>query len=134
VLDSSATLAWCFEDEATPAIDKLFEQVAEQGAWVPGLWRLEVGNGLQMGVRRHRLDSSRRDRLLAALAKLVIRSDPETDRYAWTTSMRLAERFGLTLYDASYLELAQRHSLPLATLDRALRRAAEANGTNLFLL
>lgn len=78
-----------------------------------------------MGVRRQRLESSRRDLLLSALGRLDIRNDPETDRYAWSPTMRLADKFGLTLYDASYLELAQRLNLPLATLDQALRRAAE---------
>ena len=134
VLDSSAVLAWCFEDETTPSIDRLLDQVTEHGAWVPALWRLEVGNGLQVGVRRQRLDSLRRDRLLAALDRLDIRTDSETDRYAWTATVHLADRFGLTLYDASYLELAQRHSLPLATLDQALVRAAKANGTELLSL
>jgi predicted nucleic acid-binding protein len=61
-----------------------------------------------------------------------IGTDPETDRYAWTTTQRLAERHGLTIYDASYLELAQRLSLPLASLDRALRHAGTAAGIDLL--
>lgn len=132
VLDSSLTLAWCFEDEASPAIDKMFEHIADHWAVVPALWRLEVANGLHMGVRRRRLDAARRDQLLAALAALDIRIDPETDRYAWTTTVRLADRFQLTVYDASYLELAQRLSLPLASLDQALRTAAGAVGLQLL--
>ena len=131
VLDGSAALAWCFEDEATPAIDRLFEGIALHGAVVPALWRLEVANGLQAGVRRRRLDVSRRDRLLSALDKLDIRTDPDTDRFAWTTTVSLADQFRLTLYDASYLELARRHTLPLATLDQELRRAAEHAGVGL---
>jgi predicted nucleic acid-binding protein len=131
VLDGSAALAWCFEDEATPTIDRLFEGIALHGAVVPALWRLEVANGLQAGIRRRRLDSSRRDGLLAALAKLDIRTDPDTDRFAWTTSVSLADQYQLTLYDASYLELARRCSLPLATLDKELRRASEQAGVSL---
>lgn len=73
VLDSSATLAWCFEDESTPTIDAMFERIADQGAVVPALWRLEVANGLHMGVRRRRLDADRRDQLLATLDALDIR-------------------------------------------------------------
>ena len=132
VLDSSATLAWCFEDEASPIIDAMFERIVEQGAVVPALWRLEVANGLHMGVRRRRLDAPRRDQLLATLNLLDIRTDPETDRYAWTTTVRLADRFQLTLYDACYLELAQRLSLPLASLDQELRNAAIAVGLDLL--
>ena len=131
VLDSSATLAWCFEDEASPIIDEIFDHIADFGAIVPALWRLEVANGLQMGVRRQRLDISRRNQLLTALDALEIRTDPETDRYAWTTALRLSDRFHLTLYDASYLELACRLSLPLVSLDRALRNAAVAVGLEL---
>lgn len=132
VLDGSAALAWCFEDEATPAIDAVMQQVAESGAIVPALWRLEVANGLQAGLRRGRLTAPQREAMLAALADLDIATDPETDRYAWSTTLRLAERHALTLYDASYLELAQRLSLPLASLDKALRHAAGAVGITLL--
>ncbi|MGO9423477.1 type II toxin-antitoxin system VapC family toxin [Roseiarcus sp.] len=55
---------------------------------------------------------------------MPITVDADTDAYAWTTTLRLAERYGLTVYDATYLELAQRRSLPLATLGKALREAA----------
>jgi predicted nucleic acid-binding protein len=66
------------------------------------------------------------------LARLPIAVDPDTDAYAWTTTLQLAGRFALTLYDATYLELAQRRSLPLATLDRALRAAASVLGVALL--
>jgi len=56
---------------------------------------------------------------------LNIRIDPDTDQFAWTTTLRLADRLGLTLHDAAYLELAQRRGLPLATLDRQLQSAAD---------
>ena len=65
---------------------------------------------------------------LLHLARLPITIDPETDAHIWTTTLQLADRFRLTMYDAAYLELAQRHALPLATLDAGLRLAAEALG------
>ena len=65
------------------------------------------------------------------LALLDIAIDPDTDRYAWTSTLRLAERFQLTLYDAAYLELAQRRSLPLASLDMTLCSAARGVGVDL---
>jgi predicted nucleic acid-binding protein len=132
VLDGSAALAWCFEDESTPAVDAVMMQVAREGAVVPAIWRLEVANGLQSGVRRRRLTPSRRDALLAALAEMDIAADAETDRYAWTTTVRLAERHSLTIYNASYVELAQRLSFPLATLDAAMRNAGRACGLTLL--
>jgi predicted nucleic acid-binding protein len=124
VLDSSVTLSWCFKDERTEATQAVLHRVAEEGALVPTLWRFEVANGLQMGVRRKRIDRERRDLLLANLAGIEIAVDPDCDAQAWSASVRLADRHGLTLYDAVYLELAQRQRLELATLDSALLDAA----------
>jgi predicted nucleic acid-binding protein len=124
VIDASLTLAWYFDDETTLAADSILDQVSDVGAAAPTLWRLEVANAFQAAVRRQRITAVYRDESLNALAALPIAVDTHTDTYAWTTTLRLAERFSLTLYDATYLELAQRLSLPLATLDKALRHAA----------
>jgi predicted nucleic acid-binding protein len=126
VLDASLTLSWFFKDERTPGTDAVLTEVTEHGAAVPALWRLEVANALQMAVRRKRIDAAFRDAALTQLSRLAISPDPDTDVYAWTAILQLADRFGLTLYDAAYLELAQRRRLPLATLDRDLRDAAAA--------
>ncbi len=128
VLDASLALSWCFEDERTAAADAVLEQVVEAGAVVPALWRLEIANGFVGAIRRGRIDASFRDRTLAQLAAMPIAVDPDTDIYAWTTTLRLADQFRLTTYDAAYLELAQRRRLPLATLDRQLRAAGETLG------
>lgn len=132
ILDSSATAAWVYMDEASKAIRYVIELVSDQGAWVPSLWRLEVANILEMGVRRGRHDAAFRDATLADLALLPIRIDPETDRQAWTATLRLAERHRLTLYDAAYLELAQRRDLPLATLNKEFRAAASTENVALL--
>jgi predicted nucleic acid-binding protein len=132
VLDSSATLAWVYTEETTEAIREVFTSLSERVAWVPGLWRLEGANILEMGVRRGRHDAAFRDATLIDLAILPISLDPETDRQAWSATVRLADRHKLTVYDAAYLELAQRRRLPLATLDRELRRAASTEGVNLL--
>lgn len=126
VVDASITMAWCFEDEATPATEAVLDRVVESNAIVPTIWRFEVGNALQMAIRRKRIDEIFRDDALAKLLAMPITVDPETDAHAWTTALRLSERFRLTLYDAAYVELAQRRSLPLATLDREMRAAALA--------
>ena len=132
VLDCSATLAWVYAEETTAPIRSVFEAVLDGGAWVPALWRLEVANVLEMGVRRGRHDVDFRDGTLADLALLPIRLDPETDRHAWGATSRLATRHRLTLYDAAYLELARRAGLPLATLDHELRAAAMVEGVPLL--
>jgi predicted nucleic acid-binding protein len=132
VLDSSVTLARIYTDEVTEAVAQVFEQVARAGAWVPSIWRLEVANGLQQGVLKRRISVGFRDESLADLQLLEIFVDQETDTFAWTSSLHLAEQFRLTLYDACYLELAQRRELPLASLDRELRAAGRALGLRLL--
>ena len=128
VIDASIALSWYFEDERTPAANALLDQVAAEGAVVPSLWKLETANGLQIALRRQRINAAFRDRALRQLARLPITIDHETDVHAWTATLQLADRFGLTLYDAAYVELAQRRAVPLATLDGELRLAAEALG------
>lgn len=125
VLDGSVALAWCFADETTAAVDEIMLRAARDGAVVPSIWRLEVANGLRSGIRRGRLTAAQRDDLLASFREIMIETDTETDRLAWSTTLNLADRHGLTPYDASYLDLARRRGLPLASLDRALRGAAE---------
>ena len=126
VIDSSITLAWVYSDETTEAVREVFQRVGKTGAWVPGLWRLEVANVLEMGVRRKRHDAGFRDSSIADLSRLTIQVDTDTDQQAWRATLKLAIRHQLTTYDAAYLELAIRRDLPLATLDVDLRRAALA--------
>ncbi|MEA2744911.1 MAG: hypothetical protein QOG25_3282 [Acetobacteraceae bacterium] len=132
VLDSSATLAWIYGDETTNAIRAVFDQVADAGAVVPELWRLEVGNSLTVAVRRGRIDVDFRRAALADLALLDITTDQHTGVHAWGETLILADSHRLTLYDAAYLELAQRRALPLATLDAALCAAARTVGVRLL--
>src|SRR4051812_42987133 len=122
------TLAWYFEDEQTPTSLELLREVSARGAVAPSLWRLEVANAFQAALRRKRITAAFRDASLRDLAALAISIDAETDRHARSSTLRLADRFGLTIYDATYLELADRLSLPLATGDASLARAAMACG------
>ena len=128
VLDSSATLAWIYSEETTEPIRRVFEAVADDGAVVPALWRLEIANSLTVAVRRGRIDANFRRAALADLALLDITTDDDTDVHAWGETLNMADRFQLTLYDAAYLELTQRRTLPLATLDRELASAAKVLG------
>src|ERR1700730_9499768 len=132
VLDSSVTLAWFFRDEQTDAVREVLGTIGRSGAVVPSLWRIEVANALQMAIRRGRIDAGYRDASIADLAIMDIVVDAESDRQVWSTTLNLADRFRLTLYDAVYLELAHRLALPLASLDRQLRRAASPLGVTLL--
>jgi predicted nucleic acid-binding protein len=100
------------------------------GAVVPSLWRAEVANGLQIAIRRKRIDAVFRSRALQHLELLPITVDRETDTYVWSSTLALADRFDLTIYDAAYLELAERRGLPLASLDKELNAAARALGVS----
>lgn len=132
ILDSSATLAWICGDETTEAIRQVFYAIAENGAVVPALWRLEIANSLTIAIRKRRIDPDFRRAALADLALLDITTDQQTDSHAWTDTLNLADQFRLTVYDAAYLELARRRELPLATLDQELRTAATATGVTLL--
>ena len=133
VLDGSAALAWCFEDETTAATEALLERVRTDGAVVPRHWRLEILNGLLMGERRSRLPSGKVIVFLDLFRSLPIATDGETDGRVFADTLHVARADKLTAYDAAYLELALRSALPLATLDRGLARAAERNGVPLAL-
>jgi predicted nucleic acid-binding protein len=132
VLDSSATLAWIYSDETTDPIRRLFDAVGEEGAVVPSLWRLEIANSLTVALRRGRIEANFRRAALADLALLDIAIDDQTDVHAWGETLRVADSFQLTVYEAAYLELAQRRNLPLATLDGDLRDAAKSLGLGLM--
>lgn len=125
VLDGSATLAWLYPDETTAAILAVFDQVIQDGATVPDLWRIEIANSLTVGVRRGRITLDERAASLSDLSDLVVVTDRETGTRIWSDTLQLADRHKLTVYDATYLELALRLSLPLATLDEDLRAAAK---------
>jgi predicted nucleic acid-binding protein len=130
VIDTSAALSWCFEDEASPESDALFEQVRDEGAVVPGLWHLEVANVLLQAEKRGRIASSDVTMRLNLIAELPITTDNEMSARAWREILTLARVEGLTTYDAAYLELAIRRSLSLQTKDAALLDAAKRNGVS----
>lgn len=110
----------------------LFNLIADSGAIVPELWRIEVANSLNVGIRRHRITKGNRVGILADLEALPILIDNETRNRTWGETLALADMHNLTLYDATYLELALRLSLPLATLDEDLRAAARQEGVQLL--
>lgn len=126
VVDASVSAAWFLPDEATPFTEAALTATAGGEVWVPALWWLEIGNLLLSAQRRKRIDAAKRLELVAAAEGLRLRVDREP------VSLRsidtLAERHGLTSYDAAYLELARRRGLPLATLDKALLDALLAAG------
>ena len=132
VADASATLTWCFEDEAMPWTDALLADLrAGDEAMVPAHWPAEVANALLIAVRRGRISREKANRFFLDLRALPIRIDAESSETVFDQAFKLAEKYSLTVYDAAYLELAFREGLPLATLDNDLRKAARASGVPL---
>jgi len=126
VLDCSLAVAWFFEDEANAYAQAVEDSLVAASAIVPSLWPLEVANALLVGERRKRATEAKVTTFLGLLKSLPILTDDETPIHAWHESIQLARIHQLSVYDASYLELAIRLALPLATLDDRLKAAANA--------
>lgn len=126
VVDASMALAWVFPDEKSALADSVLDRVIATGAYAPALWKLEVANVLRTAVRRQRCTEEFEKISLRRLERLSVVTDKETDAHAWRTTRELALRYELSVYDACYLELAKRRSLPLATLDAKLADAGRS--------
>ena len=126
VIDTSVTMSWCFEDEATEETDAILDRLRHDEAVVPGLWQLEVTNVLLVAERRTRITEAQATRFLDLLTQLPIRIDvSQTDV---TALLAAGRRHGLSAYDASYLVLAERLAAPLATRDDKLATACRNAG------
>ena len=132
VLDASVALAWCFGDEATAATQKVLDRLDAESAVAPCLLLLEIANVLALAERRNRISPSRVTEFVALIDTLAIEIDHETNARALRDVLSLARSAALSAYDASYLELAMRLGLPLASKDRALRQAATKLGVPLL--
>jgi len=133
VIDSSVGFAWVHPDQATTATDQLLDDVANGAAVVvPVLWFVEMANGLLILQRRRKITSAERRIALQTLSDLTLVVDEEAGRAAFRKTSDLAERHGLTVYDATYLEVAMRRKLSLATRDGALKAAAKHCGLSVL--
>jgi predicted nucleic acid-binding protein len=133
VLDGSLTLAWCFEDEASAETDKIQDWLAAgTRAFVPTLWHLEIANVLWACERRKRIKEADSTQFLTVLAALNIVTDDQTEKHAGQTTLNLARRHSLSVYDAAYLELTMRLGLPLGSKDEPLRKVARAVGISVL--
>jgi predicted nucleic acid-binding protein len=132
VIDASVALAWCFDDEATEATRTLLDRFEDDHAEVPALWHLELANALAVGERNKRIVPARSSEFIALVGGLPIVIDEQTPDLALGTILDLARSEGLSAYDASYLELAMRRGMPLATKDNGLAQAARRVGVSLL--
>ena len=125
VLDASVTVSWCFPERRTDYTTGVLREIASGFAVVPGLWALEVGNALAVSERKGYLKPAHLDAFLRDLDELPKQVEHHTPEQALGRILTIAREYKLSTYDASYLELAERMGLPLATLDTDLRKAAK---------
>jgi len=125
VIDPSVALAWLLPDEINSRADAVRVAV-ENGAdaWIPAHWWLELGNGLLMAERRGRITAEQVAQALSLVNALPLEEDEETAEQIPVRTLTLARKHGLTIYDAAYLELAQRRGAMLATFDGQMLTAA----------
>jgi predicted nucleic acid-binding protein len=126
ILDSSVCLSWFFPDERTAFTDAALDVAASEECWVPALWRLEFSNALLVAERKRRLTRAERLQTLDEASRLSLRVDARVHDLRQLSS--LADRHGLSAYDAAYLELALRLGAAMITLDRDLAAAGSAAG------
>lgn len=126
VVDNSVVMSWCFKDEANPFADSVLDWLADAAAYVPSVWPLEVVNVLLAAERRKCISEADSVRFISLLSQLPILVQYESPEKAMKDILGLARAHDLSSYDASYLDLAMKKGLPLATLDKKLRKAAES--------
>lgn len=132
VVDCSVAVAWCFADRETAATVELLRAVERAGMVVPAVWPLEVASVVLAGERRGTVDAGQRERFFEVLDALDVEVEPIDSGRVFGETMAHARRHGLTSYDASYLELAMRRGLPLATNDGEIVKAAAVVGVKVL--
>ena len=126
VIDNSVVMSWCFKDQVNPFADSMLERLTEAVAYVPAVWPLEVVNVLLAAERKKFIREADSVHFLSLLSQLPIHVENGGHEKAMKELLGLARAHCLSSYDASYLDLAMRKGLPLATLDTNLMRAAAA--------
>lgn len=132
VLDASAAAALCLAEPEAPAVARAMETASDDGFIVPVVWPIEVSNVLRSSIARGRI--ARTDAIAATevLLAFPIFVNQTTLAYGLRETLRVALHFNLTSYDASYLDLALMRGLPLLSLDKRLRVAAQAAGVRVL--
>jgi len=125
VLDCSITMSWLFEDESSSYADAVRDLLIESECLAPAIWLLEVINALLVAQRRRRLSKSDALKFLEFLFTLPIRVVEIDGRQTAFSIHQVAHDHQLSAYDAAYLEIARQESVPLATMDGPLAKAAQ---------
>lgn len=136
VLDNSVTMRWFFGDGKPQEITyacRVLDAMKKTNAMVPATWGLEVANVIARAEAKAIVTEARSGAFLEMLEGVDIEVDSATFAQALTSTLQLARRYNLSAYDASYLELALRLGIPIATLDEDLQKAAKKAGVKKFI-
>ena len=132
VIDNSVVMAWCFGDEGRTYSDDVLESLGSTEAIAPAIWPLEIGNVLVVAERRKRLSKSASIRFIALINDPPIHVIRESPERMTKEILALVWERQLSTYDASYLDLAMRKGVPIATRDSGLKKAALGCGVQIF--
>ena len=133
VIDTSVVMTWCFKDEASQYADSILDSLEQYTALAPSIWPLEVGNVLLVAERKDRLSEAASIRFVALLSELPISVDQEPPERMIKEIFALAREHKLSTYDASYLDLAMKKGIPIATLDNRLISVAKRSNISIML-
>ena len=136
VLDNSVSMRWLLESPKVADqkyAEIVLKSLAEAGAIVPNLWHLEASNVLLGAEKRTEINHGDSEGFIIQLENLPIHVDPLTAHQTFSRIINIARTYKLSSYDASYLELAMREGVPLATLDNDLRKAAKKAQVEIYL-
>ena len=133
VIDASVVMTWCFKDEVSRYADSILDSLEHFTAITPCIWPLEVGNVLLVAERKNRLSEAASIRFVALLSELPISVDQEPPERTIKEIFALAREHKLSTYDASYLDLAMKKGIPIATLDNRLISAAKRSNVSIML-
>ena len=136
VLDNSVSMRWLLATNKKTDqnyAEKVLKSMLNNEAYVPNLWHLEATNELLSAKKRAEINSGEIEIFISQLENLPIHTDVSTSKQAFNRILALADAYKLSSYDAAYLELAIREGLPIATLDKDLKKAVKKAGIEIYL-
>lgn len=137
VLDASVTIRWALQDgsiaDRTYA-DLVLDSFHVAFASIPALWYTETIHVLRCAEDDGMIGESTLTGFIYQLGQMPIALDAAAPAEVQLAVAAISREFRLSGYDAQYLELARRLNLPIATLDKHLRKAAKKAGVPIYLV
>ena len=127
VVDASVVISWLLPDEDFSRHNHVYTKLFNYKLYAPHIIEYEVLNFIVVSMKRKKFSALQREDAVNIIQDIPVVKDFVLDSlHEKLAVFKLAEEFGLTAYDAAYLELASRLRVPLLTYDEALLRAAKA--------